>query len=327
MTVPALLLALISCTDATTGGTTDTAPLRTPGADATVVAFDGEHVYYGDENRRTVDLPVSLPGASSTYTSILGRFQLSCPDDGCDHWDRYGTFGIVVDPGTDDEQYIELDRFITAYRVGFSWDADLTDVRPLLSGDVTLRVFIDTWVGPGHSDGAGWLFDAELDFVGGEPPSPEPVEVIPVWPHQSFHAGLADNPPEAQVAPVDVGVTDAAQVTLRSFITGHGWNNSQNCAEFCAKDHTYTVGSESWTREVWRDDCEDTVTDGTQAGTWTYDRAGWCPGDQVFPWDMDASDAWTGDRVTVGYALQDYTWSGDGDQPYYYLSGNLIRYE
>ncbi len=315
-------LFLVACTGTEPVDSGDT---RTPGEDATISAFDAEHVYYGDENRRSVDVQVDFPDASTTYSRITGRFELSCPDDKCDYWDRYGTFGIVLDPGTDDETYVELDRFITAYRVGFSWESDLTELRPLLSDTITLRVFIDTWVGPGHSQGEGWLFDAELDFEGGAPPVPEVTEIIPVWPHLSYNAGLEDNPVTDQVVPVELPVDSATQVTLRSFISGHGWDNRQNCAEFCAKDHSYTVGEGTWDREVWRDDCADTVTDGTQAGTWEYNRAGWCPGAQVHPWDMDVTEHWTGETATVGYALEPYTWSGDGDQPYYYMSGLLLR--
>ena len=308
--------------------TGDTAPARPVGEDTTVTVFAAEHVYYGDENRRSVDVEVTFPDDTATYSAINGRFALTCPDDGCDHWDRYATFGMVFDAGTEDEVYVELDRFITAYRVGFSWESDLTDVRPLLTGSQTMRVFIDTWVGPGHDQGAGWLFDAELDFVGGEPPSPEPVANLPVWGHLSWSAGLDDQPVETQVEPQQVDLpADFTAMTFRSFITGHGWNNSQNCAEFCAKEHFYTVGGTEFGREVWREGCSETVTDGTQMGTWTYDRAGWCPGAQVYPWDTDVSvDVSPGTSTDVSYRLEDFTWGGDGDQPYYYMSGMLIAY-
>jgi hypothetical protein len=234
----------------------------------------------------------------------------------------------VLDPGTEDERYVELDRHITAYRVGFSWEVDLTDLRPLLTGTQTMRVFIDTWVGPGHSDGAGWLFDAAFDFTGGPPPSPEPIANIPVWGHLSWNAGLDDQPVETQVEPTSVELpAEASAATFRSFITGHGWNNSQNCAEFCEKEHFYTVGGSEFGRLVWRDDCSETVTDGTQMGTWTYSRAGWCPGAQVWPWDTDVSDLVTpGEPVDLSYRLEDFSFWGDGDQPYYYMSGMLIAY-
>jgi hypothetical protein len=79
----------------------DTAPARPEGEDTTVTVFDAEHVYFGDENRRSVDVEVSFPDDSATYAGITGRFALSCPDGGCDHWDRYATFGMVLDAGTE----------------------------------------------------------------------------------------------------------------------------------------------------------------------------------------------------------------------------------
>ncbi len=318
-------------TSAPTTSPTDSEPTETErpeGASQTVTVFDDAYVYFGAENYRQIDVTVDLPDSSATYSAITGHFKLSCPESGlCDHWDRYGNLGVVLDAGTDTEQFIEIDRFITAYRVGFSWDADLTAMRPLLTDTVTFRVFIDTWVGPGHTDGEGWSFDADLEFVGGPPPSPEPIAVVPVWGHLAWSAGLADNPVDAQVVPQSVEVPAASSYVFRSFISGHGWNNPENCAEFCPKEHLYTVGGVEFGREVWRDDCIETVTDGAQLGTWTYDRAGWCPGAQVFPWDTDVSASVAAGAVDVSYRLEDFTWSGSGDQPYYYMSGVLIAYE
>lgn len=322
-----LTLILLACTrntDDTGGaGAVDT---RTPGEDQTISVFDEAYVQFGETNTRTIDVEVDLPDASQTFGNVTGRFALSCPNGACDWWDRYGTFGLVIDPGTESETYVELDRFITAYRVGFTWESDLTDLRPLLTSTQTMRVFIDTWVGEGHANGDGWLFTADLDFEGGPPPEHEASAVVPVWGHLAWNAGLDDAPVETQVAPQTVTVPSADGYTLRSFITGHGWANVQNCAEFCAKEHFYTVGGAEFGREVWRDDCEDTETDGSQQGTWKYDRAGWCPGAQVFPWDTDVTASVSGADVDVSYRLEDFTWAGDGDQPYYYMSGLLIAH-
>jgi len=321
------LLAL-ACTPKTPAGD-DTAPVRSPGTDQAITAFDQEYLYYSDaENRRQVDVQVDFPDSSTTYSAITGHFRLDCPHDLCDWWDRYGTFGIVLGPGTADERYVELDRFITAYRVGYGWDADLTALRPLLTGTQTLRVFVDTWVGEGSSNGDGWLFTATMDFTGGDPPSPEPVAVEPVWGHLSWNAGRDDQPVESQVVPQTVELpTDLSQVTFRSFITGHGWDNTQNCAEFCAKTHYFEVAGTELSRQVWRDDCNQTATDGVQQGTWKYDRAGWCPGAAVLPWDSDVTAAVAaGGPVDLSYHLEDFSWAGDGDQPYYYVSGLLLKY-
>lgn len=321
----ASLALLASCGN--TGSGEDSDSVRPEGADSVVVGFDQEWVHFGAENRRTVDIEVEFPSDAATYSAIIGSFRLECPavTGGCDHWDRYGNLQVVQNAGTEDETVIEIDRFITPYRTGFGWTADLTAYRPILTGTVTLRVFIDTWVSEGHSDGAGWLYSASFQFGGGPAPVPEPVAVVPVWGHTSFNSGVPADV-TAQFAGEQVDMTAASTWELRSFISGHGFGGNDNCAEFCALDHTYVVDGQAHTREVWRDDCESTVTDSTQQGTWTYDRAGWCPGDQVFPWVMPLTTDGGAD-VTVSYDLENWTWTGTAGQPYYYMSAVLIGYE
>jgi len=320
------LSLLLACSSDTKPDTAEQSPPE--GEDQTVTVFAEEYVHFGDENRREVTMVTEFPDDTATYSQITGRFALTCPNERCDWWDRYGSFGVMVDDGTEGGAYVELDRFITAYRVGMEWEADLTDLRPTLTGTQTMRVFIDTWVTEGHSNGDGWLFTAEFDFVGGPPPEKKAIANVPVWPHQSWSAGLSDNPVEAQVLAQTVTLPEHSEATFRSFITGHGWDNQQNCAEFCSKEHFYTVGGEEFSRDVWREDCSDTITDGTQQGTWEYSRAGWCPGAQVYPWDTDVTAQTAGGTsAEISYRLEDFTWNGDGDQPYYYMSGMIIAYE
>lgn len=316
---------LTACTGPTVE---DSGDERIEGSDRTVTPFNEEWIHFGAENKRSVDVTVEFPDLNSTYTEVRGRFQLECPrvDGGCDHWDRYGTLGLVLDAGTEDERVLELDRFITAYRTGFSWESDLTDFRPLLHGEQTLRVFIDTWVTEGHSDGAGWLFTSHLDFVGGPSPSPEPTAVVPLWTHMSYNSG-EPAAVAAQFPGHDVTLPAADAYNLRSFISGHGFGGTDNCAEFCALDHTYTVDDLEVTRSVWRDDCGSTVTDSTQLGTWEFNRAGWCPGAQVHPWIQSVSTTGGDLPVHVAYDLEDWTWANDGGQPFYYMSAVLVGYD
>ena len=93
------------------------------------------------------------------------------------------------------------------------------DADAMFLSTVTLRVFIDTWVTEGHEQGDGWLFDAEIEFQGGAPPSPEAIAVVPVWGHLSWYAGLDDNPVEEQVIPQTVSLPEGSAYTFRSFIT------------------------------------------------------------------------------------------------------------
>ena len=118
--------------------------------------------------------------ADETFSSINLHFALSCPAGSCDPWDRVGSYGLVLANGSESPTYLELSRFITPYGVGAEWDVDVTDLRPLLTGEQTSRVFIDTWVGPGSGFGNGWSVTATFEFVGGTP-AREVLAAIPVW--------------------------------------------------------------------------------------------------------------------------------------------------
>ncbi|HVK73387.1 MAG TPA: peptide-N-glycosidase F-related protein [Kofleriaceae bacterium] len=272
----------------------------TIGASTTVVAFDGEHVYFGGEpNRRNVDKEVTFPAPGLRYSKITLRLGLRCPTGGCDWWDRLGHLSLVK-PGAGETVELELARFITPYRVGGQFTVDVTDLQRVLEGPQTVRVFIDTWVNPGHANGAGWLVDAAFDFEGGIP-TPDPYAVVPLWAPQRVVYGDPARPIDV-TAGVDVPAGTTG-VRLRALVTGHGQGNAGNCAEFCARDHTFMVGDVAVTKNLWRDDCRTTAVP-NQQGTWQYARAGWCPGAMVTPWTADAA-APTG-PLTVSYDVQTY---------------------
>lgn len=174
---------------------------------------------------------------------------------------------------------------MTPYRVGGQFTVDVTDLQRVLEGPQTMRVFIDTWVGPGHANGAGWLVDAAFEFEAGVP-TPDPIAVVPLWAPQRVVYGDPARPVDvtATIADLPAGLTG---VRVRALVTGHGQGNAGNCAEFCQRDHTFTIGATPSTRLLWRDDCPTTAVP-NQQGTWRYPRAGWCPGAMVTPWTVDA---------------------------------------
>lgn len=274
-------LALAACAD-------DEPARPRAGETTTVVALAGEHVFFGDPNRRAVDVAVTFPAADLRYTRVTLRLGLRCPDGGCDWWDRLGRLSVLQAPangGGGDVAPVELElaRFITPYRVGGEFTVDVTDLQRVLEGPQILRVFIDTWVGPGHANGAGWLVDAAFDFEGGFP-ARDPVEVVRLWSPQRLVYGDPLRPIDVTTS-VDVpsGTTGLA---VRALVTGHGQGNFQNCAEFCERDHYFHVGDALMETHLWRDDCPTTAVP-NQQGTWRYPRAGWCPGAMVRPWTAD----------------------------------------
>ncbi len=322
------------------------------GEDQRVEVFAGEHVYWSGwdegQNRREVDVEVTLPGAEESYASIELDFALRCPNrTRCDWWDRLGSFGLVERAGEEDERYVELSRFITPYRIGASWRIDLTDLRPLIQGDVTFRVFIDTWVGPGHQNGDGWLVDASLDYTGGVPERPV-VDVSPVLPMTRVNVGDPASSIDEQLGELEGTVAaGASRSALRVFITGHGQGNLDNCAEFCPQFHIFEVDGVEHRDLVWRTDCDSSVPQ-NQLGNVTSPRAGWCPGGEAHDWTIDLGAA-GGDRdLGITYTTSPYentcrpeadtcegcafdqgcAWNDSNHtQPNYQISALLISYE
>ncbi len=329
-------------------GTSSSEPVPVAGADTTVTAFDKTPVYFaGSDNKRNVDAPVSFP-ATGAYQKIILHLSLDCPQGGCDPWDRFASLGVVtqkaVAPATDDT-IVEIQRFITPYHVGAKWDLDVTDLRPLLTGDVTLRAFIDTWVGP--SNGGGWLLSASFEMTGGVP-SPLPVAVIPVWTMRSAAYGDPAKPIAQSVPAAMLTLPAASSYALRTFVTGHGQGNTGNCAEFCSRTHTLTAGATKHDATVWRTDCPTTAAP-NQQGTWQYPRAGWCPGADVHPWKVDVTaDIAASPTATFAYDVQTYDNTcrpdavgackgctlgatcayddGNHTEPHYFVSSVLIAY-
>jgi hypothetical protein len=288
-----------------TGGAGGAGP--TPGADATVTPFDKTHLYFtGDDNQRVVDAQATFP-SSGSYSQIILHLALACPTGGCDPWDRFASLSVVTAKGTNGapDTEIEIARYITPYHVGASWDLDVTELRPLLSGELTMRAFIDTWVGPGSSFGAGWLVSASFEMKGGVPEK-EPIAVVPVWTRRSVVYGDPLKPIADSVPAQMVQLPEASSYALRSFVTGHGQGNAGNCAEFCSREHTLTAGGKAHPLTVWRKDCATTGAP-KQQGTWKYSRAGWCPGADVKPWLIDVTADVAGtSAASFAYDVQSY---------------------
>jgi hypothetical protein len=286
------------------------------GPDTTVMAFSGTPVYFvgSMDNKRTVDAQVQFPAAGLLYKSVTLKLNLRCPAAGCDFWDRRAFLGLVRKDG-DKETVTEILRFMTPYRVAASWTADVTALRPMLSGTVTLRVFIDTWVGPGNAQGAGWLVDASFEMVGGMPDR-VPIAVIPLWDETKFDYGDPAKPVGAAVVSRSVNLpAGAGAVELRSFITGHGQGNLDNCAEFCPRTHAFSVNGNRLERMVWRNDCATTAIP-NQGGNWKPPRAGWCPGAAVLPWVASVGAMVQSDKpLVVSYEVQPYVNSCRPDSP------------
>ncbi len=235
-----------------------------------VINFDGS----GDS--RWFYETYTLPQFVGAYNSVVANFSTSCPNvaGGCDDWDRLAWVQVKNPSG----QWIELFRYITPYGVGCSHSIDVTDYESVLQGVVEFRMFIDTW-GSG-----GWNLNLNLVYNQGTPAF-NYSSVEEVWQGDYNFGDMAN----LQPVPVKniVVPQNTSDIKFRLVTTGHGWgeNNTGNAAEFYNGLHNLKVnGANTFTQQLWTvcnpnpDNCTG------QAGTWQYNRAGWCPGTIADPY-------------------------------------------
>lgn len=274
----------------------------TPGDTTWVRTFDHDFYNWADAHVQTFTFPDSgLP-----WQRVLLRYEIGCPGapGDCDPWDRLGHLRLVQ--GT--EAY-EIARIVTPYDITggtrpgtCTWLLDVTDYLPLLHGQVTLSNYIESWIGGDR----GWLVTIDFAFIEGNLEY-KPFRIVNLWRADYAVYGDPSRPIDDHFPPIPVDVPpDAERIKARVICTGHGQGNTHNCSEFCRKDHTLKADQAVYVHQVWRADCE-LNTCSPQGGTWTYDRAGWCPGDKVTPWDNDVTSSVTpGTTAIFDYDIQSY---------------------
>jgi len=259
-----------------------------PGDATVVLAFDNVTQYWvSGDDRRTIDEAVEFPAGD--WSQVTMRVELDCPEGGaCDPWDRSAEIFLVNDPGTVDEEVLELWRYITPYGRGMCMLGDLTAYKNLLAGTQTIRSTIDTWVGPNQ----GWATTIKFVF---HPAKDEntPDQIINLWSYfGNVELGNPLNPIPTQLGELSpVLPATVSRAELRILTTGHGQGNLSNCGEFCELDQQALVNGEAFWLNPWRGDCVHNPNGPGQSGTWTYNRNGWCPGAPVVPQVIDVTDA------------------------------------
>lgn len=277
-----------------------------PGDTTWVHTFDEDFINWATPHEQTFTFPL----AGTHSGRVLLYYTLGCPPSpgDCDPWDRLGYVRLRHATETD-TSYYEIARIVTPYDitppprpVTCTWEIDVSDYEHLLHGEVTLNSYIESWIGGNR----GWLVTMDFAFIEGEP-AYFPYKVENLW--TSYYAvyGDPDRPIESVFSPrtvqVDAGA-DAAKV--RVFTTGHGQGNTLNCAEFCNRIHYLQAGPHVFSHNLWRSDCPQNPCS-PQGGTWTYPRAGWCPGSDAPPWELDVTPYVTaGAPIELDYSVQAY---------------------
>lgn len=257
----------------------------------TVNTFD-EALHQG---ANTITDDFSFPDDISMYSEIYMHFHLSCPPGGCDPWDRFANIKVEKN-GVE----YEIGRYVTPYANDWcDWTLDVSAYRELLQGEVTLKSYIETWSN-------GWEITVDFEFIEGVPDYAYArvenlwVDYFLIYGDTIFYS--------INLEELDVNVPENAEQTIVRIVnTGHGQGNTLNAAEFSHMTHYLWVdGVDEFEQDHWKSDC-DVNPCSPQAGTWQFARAGWCPGEEVTPWDRDITDLVTpGEEVALDYVLEPY---------------------
>jgi hypothetical protein len=222
---------------------------------------------------------------------------------------------------------IELGRLITPYansgapRTPLTWKQryyfDVTDYVSVLKNSATMRLVYQGYSG-------GFTGNIRFAFIEGTPSRPV-KGITKLW-DGSFNYGNTADPIDSHLPAKTITVPAGTQSAEMKFtVTGHG-SDGNYCSEFCSKYYNVKQnGSQLAQKQIWKDDCGFNHLY-PQSGTWIYDRANWCPGEQIktavfkFPAVTASTTSYTAD-----VDFEPYTLSGTGT-PSYIVSGYMVHY-
>ncbi|WP_070137865.1 T9SS type A sorting domain-containing protein [Crocinitomix algicola] len=270
-----------------------------------------------------VDVYHKFPTGTSKTFDHLGD-EISSTEVTADGSYENETIVYYNEPYENIVQY-EIGRFITPYGIGFdlgpngfTYVYDVTDYQSLLKGDVDFQA---------HNTQE--LIDIKFVFVEGTPPR-DVISLERLWDgKQSYLYKNLDD--DVNLTATEVELDAAGEMfKVRSRITGHGHNGSNNCCEWGGgRDHELYIDGvlrDEW--EIWQEvECGENPNI-SQGGTWPYAREGWCPGDIVEEHEFDITPFVTpGTTTTIDYDIEDVP-AGDPDQGNgnYVIAMHMVTY-
>ncbi|WP_298516595.1 peptide-N-glycosidase F-related protein [uncultured Kordia sp.] len=277
--------------------------------------FDSQRIAFGGGFNQTVTNTYNLHTNMSNIEQIMMYVELRCPTGGCNAWDVYANIKVKDDASG---EFYEIGRYITPYGVDNSqlsrgFEIDVTDFKSLLQGNTELYARIETW-------GAdGWELSVEFDYVEGTPDyeyyAIADVITYDDWSTSGVPYGVAIDPMTWDLTKNVMIPSNAESTHLRTIISGWGHatpvdSDNRPCAEWCFRTHDVKInGATTFQHNMEPMGCASNPVQ-PQAGNWTPDRAGWCPGMAV-PVRVDQfSTPMNGSMFAFEYDYQD--WTSDG---------------
>lgn len=231
---------------------------------------------------------MSAKEGANLLTVAQGKYQLEHTDDA----NETDNFPGMIAEG-DYKPAVELMRFMTPFGVGFYserdtskypnrmpvyidgwadkavWKQDITQLLPLLEGDVYIGVHIDTWTKEGYN------VDVKLRFDENESPY---VPAKKRWVAPVLNS-VRYIPPQRgcdKFQRADIGTTveipaNAKNVNLAYITTGHGGHSGGD--EFVPTENIIKLdGSEMFNFTPWRTDCASFRRFNPTSGVWLKNR-------------------------------------------------------
>ena len=286
--------------------------------------------------------------STKVYRKVWMHYTMGCATGGCSDWDYTTQMFLMHRTGNFDSSFVrvdtissaplvvdsvwnvyevldpfELGRVITPYgsQLQNTWTReyifDVTDLKHLMQDSVLIRAFYSGW-------SSGFSVSLKFVFIEGTPTR----EVLSVQNIYKGDAGYSNSASfesgffNAKSIQIPSGFTGAR---VFSTITGHGFDNNVNCAEFCIRNYNVNVnGNNAGTANIWRDDCGSNPTY-PQGGTWIYDRANWCPGEKAFTDEFEVGNQLNAGANAIDFNLQNYNWTGN-QAPSYTVNARIVTY-
>jgi hypothetical protein len=282
-----------------TGGKVTTASntfeVTTDYDDMVVTALNGEVIV--DNQNFTAYGEFPFPTHVNAFNAINLHYLHNCVNGHCNTYDHASHVRVKNYRG----EWVELCRYVTPFGVECIDDLDVTDFTSILQGLVEFEYYCEN-----YATGDGYNPTAVFEYTKGMPEYPY-VDMQEIW-YGNYSFGDYENlcPIPMRNVQFDPCVEKAK---LQLTTSGHNWSdtgngayNTGNAAEFYEATHNIKLdGATTYTQHLWRTCTPNPAGCQPQNGTWTYSRAGWCPGSMAMVWD---------------YSLDDYLDKGDVDVLY-----------
>ena len=260
-----------------------------------VTAFDGDLVVSPSKQYAYKDY--AFPTHVGAFNKINLVYNHNCAGT-CDPYDRVGYCRVKNYRG----EWVELYRYVTPFGGECDDKLDVTDYTSLLQGLVEFELYFQTW------DGQGYNPTAIFDMTKGTPEY-KYVDMNEIW------YGIYDFGDYRNQQPIpEIHYTfseDVEKANLKLITTGHNWSsgnngayNTGNAAEFYEGTHNIIInGTKEYEQHLWRTCAPNPAGCQPQAGTWTYNRSGWCPGSLALVWDYSLDKYLSAGEANLFYEL------------------------